>query len=70
MCIKDIKNYLSTKIGSKIIVVYHCGRNKCERYDGILLRVYGNIFTLRLVNNEIKSFNYFDILTKTIQIYI
>ena len=70
MNIKNIKNYLSSKIGSNIVVVYYGSRNKKEIYRGILLKLYGNIFTLKLFNGEIRSFSYIDILTKTIQICI
>ena len=70
MNLKLIKQYLSTKIGNKIVVVYYGSRNRKERYEGILCMLYHNIFTLKLVTGEIKSFSYIDILTKTIQIYV
>lgn len=71
MNIKRIKNYLLYKTGSKIIVVYNGTRNRRERYCGILLKVYNNVFIIRTNNNNnIKSFNIIDILTKTIQLYI
>ena len=70
MNLKLIKRYLASRIGSKIVIIYYGSRNKKERYDGILLKIYYNIFTIRLFNGDIKSFSYNDILTKTIQIYI
>jgi len=70
MNIKNIKNYLSMKLGCKITVVYYGSRNRIERYEGILWKIYSNVFTIKLPNNEIKCFTYIDILTKTIQIYI
>lgn len=70
MNIKLIKKYLSSKIGSKMIIIYYGSRNRKERYEGILVKIYYNIFTIKLWNGEIKSFSYNDILTKTIQIYI
>ena len=33
MNIKCIREYLVSKIGSKIIVIYYGSRNKKERYD-------------------------------------
>ena len=70
MNIKQIKNYLRTKVGSNIVIVYYGSRNKKEIYRGVLLKLYCNIFTIMLTSGEIKSFSYIDILTKTIQICI
>ena len=70
MNIKDIRRYLKYKVGSNIIIVYYGSRNKREIYRGIVDRVHDNIFVIKLNDNNIKSFSYVDILTKTIQIYI
>ena len=70
MNIKYIKRYLATKTGCKIVILYYGSRNRKEKYEGILYRLYNNVFTIQLLNYEIKSFNYIDILTKTIRIYI
>ena len=70
MNVRYIKRYLYTKIGSKIYVIYYGGRNKKEHYKGMLWKLYANLFIIKLPSGEIKSFNYIDIITKTIQIYI
>ena len=70
MNIKSIKNYLKTKIGFNIVVIYYGSRNRKEIYKGVLCKLYGNIFTIKLLNGEIRSFSYIDILTKTVQICI
>lgn len=70
MNIKCIRRYLFTKIGSKIVVIYYGSRNHREKYRGILWKVYSNVFIIKLITGEIKSFTYIDILTKNIQIYI
>ena len=70
MNVKIIKNYLNTKVGSNIIVMYYGSRNKKEIYRGVLYKIYKNIFVIKLFNNNLKSFSYTDILTKTIQICI
>ena len=70
MNIKQIKWYLATKIGSNVIIIYYGSRNRKERYDGVLWKVYSNIFTIKMFNGDIKCFTYNDILTKTIQICI
>ncbi len=70
MNIKNIKRYLLQKVGSKITVIYCGSRNRKERYNGYLFRLYPNVFIIKLFSGEVKSFNYIDILTKNIQIYI
>lgn len=70
MNIQVIRNYLRNKLGSNIVIVYYGSRNKKEMYKGILFKIYKNIFTIRLINGEIRSFSYTDIITKTIQICI
>ncbi len=70
MNIKYIKKYLMSKIGCQIAIICFGSRNRKERYQGYLLKTYPNVFTIQLVSGEIKSFNYIDILTKNIQIYV
>ena len=70
MNIKIIKNYLKTKVGSNVVVVYYGSRNRKEKFNGVLYKLYSNIFTIKLHNGEVKSFSYSDILTKTIQMCI
>ena len=70
MNIKYIRNSLSYKIGCKMTIIYYGTRNRKEKYIGILHNLYSNVFTVILVDGSIKCFNYSDILTKTIQIYI
>ena len=67
---KYIKRDLFTRIGYKNIVIYYGSRNKRDRYEGILFKLYDNVFIIKLTNGDVKSFSYNDILTKTIQIYI
>ena len=70
MNINSIRNYLFTKVGSNILVIYYGSRNKKEKFFGILYNVYKNIFIIKLPCGEVKSFSYNDILTKTVQICI
>ena len=70
MSVNIIKNYLKTKVGSNVIVIYYGSRNKKEKYKGIIYGIYNNIFTIKLSNGDIKCFSYIDILTKTIQMSI
>ena len=70
MNIKNIKNYLKTKVGSNVLIVYYGSRNRKEKLIGVLYKLYSNIFTIKLYNGDVKSFSYSDILTKTIQMCI
>ena len=70
MNIKIIKRYLASKIGARVVIIYYGSRNKKERYDGELYRVYQNVFTVKLLNGELKCFSYIDVLTKTVQMCI
>ena len=70
MNIKNIKNYLKTKIGSSIVIIYYGSRSRKEIYRGVLCKLYENIFMIRLNTGETKSFSYIDILIKNIQICI
>lgn len=70
MNINYIKRYLQSRLGAKVVIIYYGSRNRKERYDGFLYKIYNNIFIIKLLSGEVKSFAYIDILTKTIQIYI
>lgn len=70
MNIKYIRRYMISKIGVPIVIIYYGSRNRKERYEGVLFKIYTNVFSIKLLSGEIKSFTYADILTKTIQIYI
>ena len=70
MNIKYIKNYLKSKVGSNVIIIYYGSRNRKEKYNGVLYKLYNNIFVIKLHSGDVKSFSYSDILTKTIQICI
>ena len=70
MNVNQIREYLKTKIGTNVLVVYYGSRNRKEKYKGVICQLYRNIFTIKLKSGEIKSFSYIDILTKNIVIHI
>ena len=70
MNIQHIKRYLMTKRGSKMAIIYYGSRNRRVKYIGYLDKLYANVFTVRLLNGDVKSFMYIDIITKTIRICI
>ena len=68
MTIEKIKKELNNHLGKKITIKCNLGRNKTEKYDVILKELYNHIFLVELKNENIKSFSYSDIITKTIKI--
>lgn len=67
MNINIIKNKLKEFINQKLKIKVFIGRNKCEYYEGLIDKMYDNIFTIK-TETGIKSFSYSDIATKTIVI--
>ena len=67
MNITEIKKYLSKLVNKKIIVKVNLGRNKHEKYIGVIDKLYPCLFTLKTGSN-IKSFSYVDLLTKEITV--
>ena len=53
-----------------VIIKYNLGRNKVEKYRVTIKQLYNYVFLVELNNdfNEVKSFSYSDIITKTIKI--
>lgn len=71
MTIHKIKEELEGHIGDKAMIKYSLGRNKYEKYEAIIDKLYNNVFLVRLEGEKetlIKSFSYTDIITKTIKI--
>ncbi len=66
--VKKIKMNLSNLFGKKVKVIYYGTRNRNEIYYGYIFKLYNNIFIIKLNNGDIKSFNYVDILTKSVKI--
>ncbi len=67
MNINIIKEDISKNISKKVIVNVYGLRNRVSRYEGILYKIYPNLFTV-LVNGEEKSFNYRDVITGEVKI--
>jgi len=70
MTIDSIKEELENHLGKEVILKYNLGRNKIEQYHVTIKELYNYVFLVELNNsfNEIKSFSYSDIITKTIKI--
>lgn len=71
MTIEKVKQELHNHIGDSVTIKYNLGRNKFEKYDVTIKELYQHVFLVEVNkphNNEIKSFSYSDVLTKTIKI--
>ena len=67
MTIDAIREKIIENKGNSIRVVHNEGRNKIYEYRGKIIEVYPNIFIVKVDENK-KSFSYYDILTDTVKI--
>ena len=71
MKIKNVKEELTKHLGDEVTIKYNLGRNKYEKYNVKLKKLYDYVFTVELEkkkSKEIKSFSYSDVITKIIKI--
>ena len=70
MTIESIREELGNHIGKEVVIKYNLGRNKIEKYHVTIKELYNFVFLVEMNNNfnEVKSFSYSDIITKTIKI--
>lgn len=66
--INKIKEELNNHIGRSAVIKCDLGRNKTEEYNVIIKKIYNHVFTVKLDNEEVKSFSYSDIISKIIKI--
>lgn len=65
----EVKKQLHYYLGEDVVIKYNLGRNKYEQYKVKIKELYNNIFLVQTeIDNQIKSFSYNDIITKTIKI--
>ncbi len=67
MNINIVKEEIKKKINSKVNISVFGLRNRVNRYEGVIYKVYPNIFTV-LIDGEEKSFTYRDVITGEIKI--
>lgn len=67
MNINIIKENINKNINRNVVVSVYGLRNKMTKYEGVIYKVYPNLFTI-LVNNEEKSFTYRDVITGEVKI--
>ena len=72
MTTEQIRLTLNEFLGKDVVIKYSLGRNKYEKYHAQIKKLYKNVFLVEIkeskIKNEIKSFSYSDIITKTIKI--
>lgn len=67
MNINLVKEEISKRLNSKVIVSVYGMRNRVSRLEGILYKIYPNLFTV-MVDGEEKSFCYRDVITGDVKI--
>lgn len=67
MNINIIKEQIAKNINRKVLISVYGLRNKINRYEGNIYKMYPNFFTI-MVNNGEKSFNYRDVITGDVKI--
>ena len=67
MNINLVKEEVSKKLNSKVMVSVYGMRNRVSRLEGILYKIYPNLFTV-MVDGEEKSFCYRDVITGDVKI--
>lgn len=69
MTIDSVKNKLNNYIGESVTIKCSLGRNKYEKYDATIKKLYDNVFVVETDKYHIvKSFSYSDVITKVIKI--
>lgn len=67
MNINVIKEEISKNLNRRVNIAVFGLRNKVSRYEGVIYKIYPNLFTV-MVNGEEKSFNYRDVITGEVKI--
>ena len=67
MNINLVKEEIKNNINRKVNIAAYGLRNRINRYEGVIYKMYPNLFTV-LVNGEEKSFNYRDVITGEVKI--
>ena len=67
MNLNVIKEQIAHNLNKKVMVSVHGLRNRVDRYEGVLYKVYPNIFTI-MIRGEEKSFTYRDVITGEVKL--
>lgn len=70
MNINIVKENLKNYVDKEVFIKYSLGRNKVEKFNGKIKKLYNYIFTVENVDTkELKSFTYSDVITKILKLY-
>ena len=67
MNLDTVKDNITKNIGKKVIVTVYGMRNKVNKYEGVLYKVYPNIFSI-MTKKKKKSFSYNEYITGEVKI--
>ena len=67
--INKIKEEIINKKGEKLHFRFNGARNQIEEFDGIIIETYNAVFTIKTIEEKIKSFTYSDVLIENLEIY-
>jgi uncharacterized protein Veg len=67
MNIDLIKDKLSKDLNKLVVVTVYGMRNRVNRYEGVLYKLYPNLFSIMTENGE-KSFSYNEYITGEVKI--
>ena len=67
MNIDIVKNKIASNLNKKVIVTIYGMRNKVTRHEGVLYKIYPNIFSI-IEDGVEKSFSYNDYITGDVKI--
>ena len=67
MNINIVKEEIKSNINRKVSISVFGLRNRVNKYEGVIYKVYPNIFTV-LIDGEEKSFTYRDVITGEVKI--
>ena len=63
--INNIKKTINSLVGKPVMIKVDVGRNKIEKYQGVILRAYDHIWTFK-TKTDVKSFSYTDVLINAV----
>ncbi len=67
MNLNIVKEELKKNLNKKVRVSVFGLRNRVDHYEGVLYKIYPNIFTV-LIRGEEKSFTYRDVITGEVKL--